>query len=160
MGFFDDLTFSQVSIEYLANRNVEFVVASDIMYQRFLSAPEEFPRQSKFYKSLDEHAALIKTFEPEWNDDGIGDPWCPWCNMLKPDGHTDTCIHSEMRRWGVFSIENIAWTMPAECTGPVRPVQGNPLMEALAKLYEAYNLSSEWGDECAELMRVYDEWLN
>lgn len=61
-------TLGQVAIEYLANRNVEFVAISDIMYSRFLSAPEEFPRQSKFYHSLDEHAVLIKTFEPAWNE--------------------------------------------------------------------------------------------
>lgn len=61
-------TLGQVAIEYLANRNVEFVAISDIMYSRFLNAPEEFPRQSKFYHSLDEHAVLIKTFEPAWNE--------------------------------------------------------------------------------------------
>jgi len=61
-------TLGQVAIEYLANRNVEFVAISDIMYSRFLNAPEEFPRQSKFYHSLDEHAVLIKKFEPKWNE--------------------------------------------------------------------------------------------
>jgi 4-amino-4-deoxy-L-arabinose transferase-like glycosyltransferase len=61
-------TLGQVAIEYLANRNVEFVAISDIMYSRFLNAPEEFPRQSKFYQSLDEHAVLIKTIEPKWNE--------------------------------------------------------------------------------------------
>jgi 4-amino-4-deoxy-L-arabinose transferase-like glycosyltransferase len=58
----------QVSLEYLSNRNVEFVIISDIMYSRFLAAPDEFPRQATFYKSLEEHAALIKTFEPAWNE--------------------------------------------------------------------------------------------
>ncbi len=61
-------TLGQVSIEYLSNRNVEFVVTSDIMSSRFVSAPEEFPRQAKFYRSLEERAALIKTFEPAWNE--------------------------------------------------------------------------------------------
>jgi 4-amino-4-deoxy-L-arabinose transferase-like glycosyltransferase len=61
-------TLGQVSIEYLSNRNVEFVFISDIMYSRFVSAPDEFPRQSKFYNSLEERATLIKTFEPTWNE--------------------------------------------------------------------------------------------
>jgi 4-amino-4-deoxy-L-arabinose transferase-like glycosyltransferase len=61
-------TLGQVSIEYLSNRNVEFVVISDIMYSRFISAPDEFPRQANFYKSLEERATLIKTFEPAWNE--------------------------------------------------------------------------------------------
>lgn len=61
-------TLGQVSLEYLSNRGVEFVVISDIMYSRFVSAPDEFPRQAKFYRSLEERAALIKTFEPAWNE--------------------------------------------------------------------------------------------
>lgn len=61
-------TLGQVTLEYLSNRNVEFVIISDIMYARFISAPDEFPRQAKFYQSLEDHAVLIKTFEPVWNE--------------------------------------------------------------------------------------------
>lgn len=61
-------TLGQVSIDYLSNRNVEFVVISDIMYSRFISAPDEFPRQANFYRSLEERATLVKTFEPAWNE--------------------------------------------------------------------------------------------
>ena len=38
-------------------------------------------------------AELREDFEPEWvGGDGQGDNWCPWCNMLEPDEHTDDCL--------------------------------------------------------------------
>jgi len=61
-------TLGQVTLEYLAHRGTQYVVISDIMYARFLKAPEEFPRQARFYKSLDEQAVLVKSFEPAWNE--------------------------------------------------------------------------------------------
>lgn len=61
-------TLGQVTLEYLTHRGTQYVVISDIMYNRFLKAPEEFPRQARFYNSLDKHAVLIKTFEPAWNE--------------------------------------------------------------------------------------------
>ncbi|MBN1223601.1 MAG: glycosyltransferase family 39 protein [Candidatus Aminicenantes bacterium] len=61
-------TLGQVTLEYLSNRRVEFVVVSDIMYSRFLSAAEEFPKQARFYQSLEEEAVPVKTFEPAWNE--------------------------------------------------------------------------------------------
>ncbi len=37
---------------------------------------------------------LRDEFAPEWTgeDDGQGAPFCGWCRMLEPDGHTDDCI--------------------------------------------------------------------
>jgi hypothetical protein len=61
-------TLGQVTLEYLSHRGSEYVVISDIMYSRFLKAPEEFRRQARFYNSLDEKAVLVKTFEPAWNE--------------------------------------------------------------------------------------------
>jgi len=61
-------TLGQVTLEYLAQKKIEFVMVSDIMYSRFLSAPEEFPKHAGFYRSLDEQAVLIKTFKPRWNE--------------------------------------------------------------------------------------------
>jgi 4-amino-4-deoxy-L-arabinose transferase-like glycosyltransferase len=61
-------TLGQVTLEYLTQRGTQYVVISDIMYSRFLNAPDEFPRQARFYKSLNEQAMLIKTFEPAWNE--------------------------------------------------------------------------------------------
>ncbi|MFC2165157.1 ArnT family glycosyltransferase, partial [Acidobacteriota bacterium] len=61
-------TLGQVTLEYLTHRGTQYVVISDIMYARFLMAPEEFPRQARFYNSLDRQAILIKTFEPAWNE--------------------------------------------------------------------------------------------
>jgi len=61
-------TLGQVTLEYLIHRGTQYVVISDIMYARFIKAPEEFPRQASFYNSLDKHAVLIKTFEPAWNE--------------------------------------------------------------------------------------------
>jgi hypothetical protein len=61
-------TLGQVTLEYLIQRGTQYVVISDIMYSRFLKAPEEFPRQARFYNSLNEQAVQIKTFEPAWNE--------------------------------------------------------------------------------------------
>lgn len=61
-------TLGQVDLEWLSQRNRSFIIVSDIMYARFTRFPEEFPKQAKFYNSLEEKAALIKTFEPKWNE--------------------------------------------------------------------------------------------
>jgi len=61
-------SLSRVSLEWLSNRKIEYVIVSDIMYARFTRFPEEFPKQANFYNLLDEKAALIKSFEPKWND--------------------------------------------------------------------------------------------
>ena len=61
-------SLSQVGLEWLHKRKVEYIIVTDIMYARFLEAPEEFPAQARFYKSLEENTLLIKTFTPKWND--------------------------------------------------------------------------------------------
>jgi len=60
-------TMGRVTLEWLSQRKRDFIIISDIMYARFTRFPEEFPRQAKFYNSLEE-AVLIKVFEPEWNE--------------------------------------------------------------------------------------------
>ena len=40
-------TLGQVTMEYLSHRGTQYVVISDIMYSRFLKAPEEFRRRVK-----------------------------------------------------------------------------------------------------------------
>ncbi len=61
-------TLGQVDLEWLSQRNRNFIIVSDIMYARFTRFPEEFPKQAKFYNSLEEKAVLIKTFEPRWDE--------------------------------------------------------------------------------------------
>jgi len=61
-------TLGQVTLEWLSQRKRNFVIISDIMYARFTRFPEEFPKQAKFYNSLDEKTVLIKVFEPKWNE--------------------------------------------------------------------------------------------
>jgi len=61
-------SLSRVSLEWLANRKIEYIVVSDIMYARFTRYPHEFPREASFYNFLNEKAVLIKSFEPKWND--------------------------------------------------------------------------------------------
>jgi 4-amino-4-deoxy-L-arabinose transferase-like glycosyltransferase len=60
-----------VGWDWLARRRVRYVIVNDIMYQRFLDAPADFPKQAAFYRSLDERATLIKVFAPRRDDDLI-----------------------------------------------------------------------------------------
>jgi len=61
-------TLSSVSLEWLHQRQTEYVIVSDIMYTRFVQFPEEFPREARFYQRLETEAALIKTFTPKWDE--------------------------------------------------------------------------------------------
>jgi hypothetical protein len=61
-------TLGNVHLDWLAQRKVEYVIVSDIMYARFLRYPAEFPKQARFYKSLDDQTVLIKTFTPKWDE--------------------------------------------------------------------------------------------
>jgi hypothetical protein len=61
-------TLGNIHLDWLAQRNVEYVIISDIMYARFTRFPEEFPKQASFYRSLDEQTLLIKTFRPKWDE--------------------------------------------------------------------------------------------
>ncbi|MGB6866500.1 MAG: phospholipid carrier-dependent glycosyltransferase [Candidatus Aminicenantaceae bacterium] len=61
-------TLGNIHLDWLAQRNVEYVIVSDIMYARFTRFPEEFPKQASFYRSLEEQTLLIKTFRPKWDD--------------------------------------------------------------------------------------------
>ena len=61
-------TLGQVDLEWLSQRKRNFIIISDIMYARFTRFPDEFPKQSKFYHSLDENAVFIKSFEPKWDE--------------------------------------------------------------------------------------------
>jgi len=64
-------TLGNVNLEWLAFRQVEFIIISDIMYQRFVTNPQEYPKQAAFYQSLEEKAVLIKEFVPSWNEELI-----------------------------------------------------------------------------------------
>jgi hypothetical protein len=67
--FFYRHTLGQVDLDWLAQRRVEYVIISDIMYLRFTQYPLEFPKEAAFYRSLDEKAYLLKTFTPRWDED-------------------------------------------------------------------------------------------
>ncbi len=58
-----------ITLDWLAQRQAKYVIISDIMYKRFLEAPQEFPKESAFYRSLDKNAYLLRTFAPRWDDD-------------------------------------------------------------------------------------------
>jgi len=64
-------TIGNVNLEFLAFREVNFIIISDIMYHRFITNPKDYPKQAKFYRSLDEKTVLIKEFKPRWNEDLI-----------------------------------------------------------------------------------------
>jgi len=61
-------TLGNIHLDWLAQRNVEYVIVSDIMYARFTRFPDEFPKQASFYRSLEEQTLLIKTFRPKWDE--------------------------------------------------------------------------------------------
>lgn len=61
-------TLSGINMDWLSRRKIEYVIISDIMYARFTRYPREFPNQANFYNSLDKKAALIKTFQPKWDE--------------------------------------------------------------------------------------------
>jgi len=61
-------TLGNVNLEWLSQHKVEYIIVSDIMFARFLRSPDEFPKQSRFYRSLDKHAVLIRTFKPRWDE--------------------------------------------------------------------------------------------
>jgi hypothetical protein len=61
-------SLSHVGLEWLHKRKVEYIIVSDIMYRRFIRAPKEFPRQAKFYNSLNRETLLIKSFQPKWDE--------------------------------------------------------------------------------------------
>jgi len=62
-------SLSEVDLDWLSFRKVRYVVVNDIMYGRFLEAPQTFPREASFYKSLDQNAVLVKTFRPRWDEE-------------------------------------------------------------------------------------------
>ena len=67
--FFNRRTLGTVDLDWLAQRRVKYVIVNDIMYRRFTEAPQEFPKEAAFYRSLDEKAYLLKTFSPRWDED-------------------------------------------------------------------------------------------
>ncbi|MDH4197050.1 MAG: glycosyltransferase family 39 protein [Candidatus Aminicenantes bacterium] len=58
-----------IDFEWLKWKKIDFVIVSELEFGRFLAAPKEFPKQARFYASLDEKAVLIKTFAPRWRED-------------------------------------------------------------------------------------------
>ncbi|MBM3292884.1 MAG: glycosyltransferase family 39 protein [Candidatus Aminicenantes bacterium] len=59
-------SLSDVDLEWLSLRKVEYVLISDIMADRFTAYPREFPRENAFYRSLAHEAVLIKTVRPRY----------------------------------------------------------------------------------------------
>jgi len=58
----------QVNLEYLSSRKVDYIIISDITYERFTRFPKEFPKQADFYNFLEKKASLIKIFKPKWDE--------------------------------------------------------------------------------------------
>ncbi|MGB8953153.1 MAG: glycosyltransferase family 39 protein [Candidatus Aminicenantales bacterium] len=62
------ITLSEVGLEWLSRRKVRLAVISDIIYARFTRFPDEFPKEARFYRSLDQNAVLVKTIKPKWDE--------------------------------------------------------------------------------------------
>ena len=58
-----------IDFEWLKWKKIDFVIVSELEFGRFLDAPQEFPKQARFYNSLDEKAVLIKAFVPRFGED-------------------------------------------------------------------------------------------
>jgi len=58
-----------IDFEWLKWKKIDFVIVSELEFGRFLEAPLEFPKQARFYRSLDENAVLIKAFAPRFGED-------------------------------------------------------------------------------------------
>jgi hypothetical protein len=61
-------TLSQVNLEWLTWKKIQYVVTSDAMSARFTRFPKEFPKEAEFYRSLEARAVPVKTFEPAWDE--------------------------------------------------------------------------------------------
>jgi hypothetical protein len=59
---------SDVDLEWLSLKKVEYVVISDTMSERFTRFPRDFPEQAAFYRALEHEAVLIKTFRPRYRE--------------------------------------------------------------------------------------------
>jgi 4-amino-4-deoxy-L-arabinose transferase-like glycosyltransferase len=59
-------TLSDVDLEWLSGKKVEYVITSDTMAERFTRYPRDFPERAAFYRALEHEAVLIKTFRPRY----------------------------------------------------------------------------------------------
>jgi len=66
--YFKFPSLSQINLDWMARRRIEYAVISDLVYGRFVPYPEDFPSQAAFYRSLEEKAVPVKTFVPKWDD--------------------------------------------------------------------------------------------
>ncbi|MBN1938999.1 MAG: glycosyltransferase family 39 protein [Candidatus Aminicenantes bacterium] len=59
---------SDLDLEFLAHSGADYAVTSDTMAGRFLSHPEEFPKEAAFYASLEREGNLVKIIEPGFKE--------------------------------------------------------------------------------------------
>ena len=52
------------SLEWLREKNADYVIVSSKVYDRVLAAADQYPELAAFYRDLDEQAELVQTFAP------------------------------------------------------------------------------------------------
>jgi hypothetical protein len=107
-------SLSQVNLEWLSRRRIEYAVISDLEYSRFVPYPKDFPSQAAFYRSLDEKAILIKTFLPKW-DDKLVDLHNPTIKIYRLSTCPDPGFPGNFRKYAqsvtLVRTSETAWTL-------------------------------------------------
>jgi len=123
-------TLSQVNLEWLTWKKIQYVVTSDAMSARFTRFPKEFPREAEFYRSLDAGGVLVKTFEPAWdeykNDPPLTDLHNPTIKVYKwtscPTQLFPGNFSSYSQSVALRKADDGSWTLSSFVTG--RPLPG------------------------------------
>jgi len=113
-------SLSQIDLEWLSKRKVNYIIVSDIMYSRFTRFPTEFPKQANFYNSLEKKAVLIKCFEPKW-DEYLIDLHNPTIKIYRLSNYSNFSFPGNFTHYSqniTLTISNEEeWTLQSTITG-------------------------------------------
>ena len=132
-------TLSQVDATWLARKKIRYVIVSDIMSARFTRYPDEFPRETEFYRSLDEKAVLIKTFEPPW-DEYLLDLHNPTLKIYRLGGNPDISFPGNFRRLSqAVSLDKKGgfWTLGSSISGEVLKSRDEKVLGLYVRITDA-----------------------
>ena len=114
-------TLSQVDVDWLVRRRVRYIIVSDIMSARFTRYPEEFPLETGFYRSLDEEAVLIKTFQPA-RDEYLLDLHNPTLKIYRLGTFADIAFPGNFSRYSqavTLDKKGIGWALETSLAGEI-----------------------------------------
>jgi len=142
-------SLSQINLDWLARRRVEYAVLSDIIYSRFVPFPKDFPSQAAFYRSLDEKAVPVKTFVPKW-DDKLIDLHNPTIKIYRLSTCPIPGFPGNFRKYAqsivLVRISDKAWTIRSS-------IKAAGLLRKIERVFAPYvRLIDENGREAARLV--------